>query len=71
MIDYVSRGEPTTIGTVMEHTRIDAAARERFLQTADDELTKFERQDAEFRKRERQERAAKLRLPLDRALSRD
>jgi hypothetical protein len=55
----------------MERTRIDASARDRFLQTADDELTKFERQDAEFRKHERQERAAKLRLPLDRALARD
>jgi hypothetical protein len=55
----------------MEHARKDAAPRERFLQTASDEPTKFERQDAELRKRERQERAAKLHLPLDRALSRD
>ncbi len=51
----------------MEHTRIDATPRKRFMQAVSDELTKFERCEAELRKSERQERAAELHLPLDRA----
>ncbi len=54
----------------MEYTRIDATPRERFMQAVSDELTKFERHEAELRKRDRQERAAELHLPLDRALLR-
>jgi len=54
----------------MEHTRIDTTARERFMQVVSDELAKFERQEAEIRKGERQERAAKLHLPVGEALSR-
>jgi hypothetical protein len=36
-----------------------------FLEAAQQELNKFERQESEFRKKERQERAAELQIPLD------
>jgi hypothetical protein len=51
----------------MEHTRIDTTVRERFMQVVSDELAKFERQEAELRKDERQERAARLHLPIGEA----
>jgi hypothetical protein len=51
----------------MENVRVDVTERKRFMQAVSDELAKFERHEAELRKRERQERAAELRLPLDRA----
>lgn len=47
----------------MENARADVTERKRFMQAVSDELTKFERHEAELRKRERQERAAELRLP--------
>jgi hypothetical protein len=37
---------------------------ERFMQTAEAELAKFERQEIEFRKRDMEERAAELHIPL-------
>jgi hypothetical protein len=55
------------MGSVMEHFPIEQTVWERFERTASEEMTKFERQEAELRKSERQERAAKLRLPLDKA----
>jgi hypothetical protein len=38
--------------------------RDRFLQAAEKEMIDFERREIEFRKKEREERAAELRLPI-------
>ena len=46
-----------------EHTVIGATARDRFMQAARNEMAKFERQEIEFRKKDRAERAAELRIP--------
>ncbi|WFU28037.1 hypothetical protein QA649_17985 [Bradyrhizobium sp. CB1717] len=48
-----------------ENACIDAAVRSRVLETAHQELAKFERTEKEFRKKDREERAAELRLPLE------
>ena len=48
-----------------ENTQHDAARRNSLLETALEEMRKFERQESEFRKKDRAERAADLRLPLD------
>jgi hypothetical protein len=45
------------------HTLIGATARDRFMQAAQNEMAKFERQEIEFRKKDRAERAAELRIP--------
>lgn len=46
-----------------EHTVIGATARDRFMQAAQNEMAKFERREIEFRKKDRAERAAQLRIP--------
>jgi hypothetical protein len=51
----------------MEQTPVKSTVWERLERTASEEMTKFERQETELRKSERQERAAKLRLPLEEA----
>ena len=62
--------EPTNIATMtkqtpmIEHTRLGATSRERFMQAAEREMAKFERWEMEFRKKDREERAAELQLPL-------
>ena len=48
----------------MEHTQIAVTPRERFMQAAQKEMAKFERHESEFRKKDREERAAELRIPL-------
>jgi hypothetical protein len=40
---------------------------EQFLQQAQQEMIAFEQRESEFRKQDREERAARLHLPLDRA----
>jgi hypothetical protein len=45
------------------HTLIGATARDRFMQAAQSEMAKFERQEIEFRKKDRAERAAELQIP--------
>jgi hypothetical protein len=39
--------------------------RDRILEVAQKELAKFERRENEFRKKDREERAAELRLPVE------
>jgi exonuclease III len=46
------------------HTEIAITPRDRFLQAAEKEMAKFERQEREFRKKERADRAAELHLPV-------
>lgn len=46
-------------------TQLTLTPRDRFLQAAEKEMIDFERREIEFRKMERQERAAKLRLPIE------
>lgn len=48
-----------------ENTQHDAGRRNSRLKSALEEMRKFERKESEFRKRDRAERAADLRLPLD------
>jgi hypothetical protein len=47
-------------------TRIGKSARERFMRAVEDELSKFEHKELAFRQAERDERAAKLGLPIAR-----
>ncbi|WP_314960457.1 hypothetical protein [Bradyrhizobium cosmicum] len=48
-----------------KNTHHDANRRNRLLASAHEEMVKFERKENEFRKKDREERAAELRLPLD------
>jgi hypothetical protein len=45
------------------HTQLAITPRDRFLETAQNELAAFERREREFSKKERQERAAELQIP--------
>src|SRR5258708_6834481 len=46
-------------------TQARKTPREHFVKTVHDELAKFERKEIEFQKMERDQRAARLRLPID------
>jgi hypothetical protein len=46
-------------------TQLAVTPRDRFLQAAEKEMIDFERREIEFRKKERAERAAELRLPIE------
>ena len=46
-------------------TQLVVTPRDRFLQAAEKEMIDFERREIEFRKKERRERAAELRLPIE------
>ena len=48
-----------------EHTHNDATRRNSLREAALEEMAKFERKEGEFRRKDRAERAADLRLPLD------
>lgn len=48
-----------------DKTQHSAIRRNRSLEPALAEMAKFERKESEFRKKDREERAAELRLPLD------
>lgn len=48
-----------------EHTQLPLERRNRLLEAARKELAEFERREGKFRKKDRDERAAELRLPLD------
>jgi hypothetical protein len=47
------------------HTQLAVTPRDRFLEAAQKELIAFERREREFLKRDREERAAKFQIPLD------
>jgi hypothetical protein len=47
-----------------ESTRENADRWSRLLKAAQQELARFEREESDFRKKDRQERAAELKLPL-------
>jgi hypothetical protein len=47
------------------HTQLAITPRDRFLQAAEKELIAFEHREREFLKKDREERAAKLQIPLD------
>ena len=48
-----------------ENTHHDTTRRNPLLEAAQEEMSKFERKENEFRKKDREERAAELHLPLD------
>ncbi|WP_275194155.1 hypothetical protein [Bradyrhizobium sp. CSA207] len=47
------------------NTQHQFARRNHLLEAALEEMVKFERKENEFRRKDREERAAELRLPLD------
>jgi hypothetical protein len=47
-----------------EHTELRMKRRDNMLEAAQKELLKFERREIEFRRKDREERAAELQLPL-------
>ncbi|WP_371420512.1 hypothetical protein [Tardiphaga sp.] len=51
----------------MRHARPPMTTYEKFLQQAQQEMIAFEQRECEFRKQDRDERAARLHLPIDRA----
>jgi hypothetical protein len=48
---------------MMGHTQIAVTSRERFMQAVNEELTRFEQKETEFRRNERKDRAAELNMP--------
>lgn len=48
-----------------ENPHREATSRNRLLEGAEQEMAEFERREKEFRKKDREERAAELRLPLN------
>jgi hypothetical protein len=58
-LDKLVGGHPA-LGAMMEHTQIVVSLHDRFLREAEKEMVKFEHQEFEFRRKERQERAAEL-----------
>jgi hypothetical protein len=46
------------------HTQLAITPRDRFLEAAQKELAAFEQREREFSRKERQERAAELQIPL-------
>ena len=48
-----------------EHTRLTLGRRDRLLEAARKEFAEFEGRENEFRKKDREERAAELRLPVE------
>ena len=52
------------------HTQLAIKPRDRFLEAAQNEMIAFERREREFRRKEKQERAAELQIPaLEKELS--
>jgi hypothetical protein len=49
---------------MIKRTTIAKTPREHFMRSADDEFAKFEREEKALRQAERNERAARLRLPF-------
>lgn len=48
-----------------ERIRLEMTTRERFMQAAKEQMSAFEKREIEFRKKERADRAAELRIPLN------
>jgi len=48
------------------HTQLAVTPRDRFLEAAQKELVAFEQREREFSRKERQERAAQLQIPIER-----
>jgi hypothetical protein len=46
------------------HTQLAITPRDRFLEAAQKELAAFEQKEREFSRKERQERAAELQIPI-------
>jgi hypothetical protein len=49
---------------ISAHTQVEKTPSEHFMKSVHDELAKFERKEIEFQKKERYQRAARLRLPI-------
>jgi hypothetical protein len=64
LIEYAHNSGQPTLGTTMECTQIPVTQHEAFMRAVQKELAKFERQEIEFRNRDREERAIELHIPL-------
>jgi hypothetical protein len=53
------------ISVMTDNEHRETSRRKPLLQAAQEEMTKFERKENEFRKKDRDERASELRLPLN------
>jgi hypothetical protein len=62
--DLNKLGPRPALGTMMEYTQIAMSPRDRFMRAVEKEMVRFERQEIEFRKKDRKERAAELQIPL-------
>jgi hypothetical protein len=51
---------------MMEYAQMAVISHNAFMRAVAKEMSKFERQEIEFRKKDREERAAELRIPLKR-----
>jgi hypothetical protein len=56
--------EKSAMESLAAHTRVERTPNEHFMKSIHDELAKFERKEIEFQKTERNQRAARLRLPI-------
>jgi hypothetical protein len=52
---------------MMEYTQMAVISHSAFMRAVAKEMSKFERQEIEFRKKDREERAAELHIPLKEA----
>ena len=50
---------------MIKRTGLAKTPREHFMRAVDDELAKFERKERAFQQAEREERAARLKLPIE------
>ena len=55
-----------TVAQMTGHTQLAITPRDRFLEAAQKELVAFEQREREFARKEREERAEKLRIPIER-----
>lgn len=59
-----ARGSIDGVREMTEHTQLAITPRGRFLEMAQKELAAFEQREREFSRKEREERAAELQIPL-------
>ncbi|WP_441277260.1 hypothetical protein AB7783_07320 [Tardiphaga sp. 172_B4_N1_3] len=50
---------------MQDRAQVSMTPRERFMRMAQDEMLAFEKREGALRKKDREERAAQLKLPLD------
>jgi hypothetical protein len=64
-LDRIRVRSQTELGTTMEYTQIAETRHDTFMRAVDEEMAKFERRETDFRKQDREERAAVLIVHAD------